>query len=155
VKLSRESEYGLAALIYMAGQSPGAIVQVKQVAEAQDLPEMFLAKIFLKLARHGVLRSYRGRERGYALARPAGQISAKEIVEGLEGATVFQRCVFWRNQCSEDRPCPLHDVWKDVRPHMVERMARITLGDIAQGQVRGLPMLGARRARKKRGDRTG
>lgn len=152
MRLSRESEYGLAALGYLAAQPPGVVIQVKHVAEAQGLPEVFLAKIFLKLARQGVLRSYRGRERGYALARPAGQISAKEVVEAIEGTTVFHRCVFWRNQCSDDYPCLLHNVWKDLRPHMAERMTRITLEDIAQGRVAGLSVPGTPGGRNDRRD---
>lgn len=153
MKLSKESEYGLSGLVYLARQRPGTILQVKEVAKAQDLPVYFLAKTFLKLTKRGVLRSFRGKERGYTLSRPPAEISIKEIVEAIEGSDVFRRCVFWSSQCSDDRPCLLHGIWKTVRPQLVELMERITLEDVAQGRVGGLSDLvsiAPRKAREKK-----
>ncbi|MDR5693642.1 MAG: Rrf2 family transcriptional regulator [Armatimonadota bacterium] len=141
MKLSKESEYGLTGLVYLARQRPGTILQVKEVAKAQDLPLYFLAKTFLKLTKRGVLRSFRGKERGYTLARSPAEISVKEIVEAIEGSDVFQRCVFWSNRCSDDRPCLLHGIWKNVRPQLVALMERITLEDLVQGKVSDLSEL--------------
>jgi len=138
MKLSKESEYGLSGLVYLARQRPGTILQAKEVAKAQDLPVYFLAKTFLKLTKRGVLRSFRGKVRGYTLSRPPREISIKEIVEAIEGSDVFRRCVFWSNQCSDDRPCLLHGIWKTVRPQLVELMERVTLEDVAQGRVGSL-----------------
>lgn len=131
MKLSKESQYGLRGLVYLAAQPHGVILQVSQVAEAADLPRMFLAKIFRKFTHHNILRSYRGRERGYSLAKPAQEISVKEIVEAIEGPDVFQRCVFWSDRCSDDNPCLLHDVWRSIRPKVSDRMAGVSLAEVA------------------------
>lgn len=131
MKLNRESEYGLAGMTYLARQRPGTVLTVRAVADAQTVPRMFLAKTFRKLARHGVLRSHRGRQRGYALARAPREINVREILEGIEGRDLFARCIFWSDACSEDRPCMLHGTWKSVRPQVVELMAGITLADLA------------------------
>src|SRR5579872_1204502 len=131
MKLSRESEYGLAGLIYLARQVPGTMLAVKAVAEAEALPGMFLAKTFSRLARHGVLRSQRGRRRGYELARSPREISVREILEGIEGPGLFERCIFWSDGCSERRPCMLHEAWKAVRPRFRDLLTETTLADCA------------------------
>lgn len=131
MKLSRESEYGLAGLAYLARQRPGTVLAVKAVAAAQALPAMFLAKTFNRLARHGILRSYRGRQRGYELARSPREITVCEVLEGIEGPDLFTRCVFWSKNCSEERPCPLHDIWKVIRPQAKAMLSRMTLADCA------------------------
>ena len=136
MKLSRESEYGLAGLIYLARRRPGAIVQLKDIAKARGLPPMFLAKTFRKLTHHGVLASYRGRRRGYALARPTKQISVREILEGIDGRDIFMRCIFWSSRCSDDRPCSLHQMWLPVRPRMTAALEQLTLDRLARGSLR-------------------
>lgn len=137
MKLSKESEYGLAGLAYLTRQRPGTILMLRDVARARGLPQRFLAKIFRKLTRVGVLTSYRGRQRGYALARPPAAITVREILEGIEGTDVFTRCVFWSNRCSDDHPCLLHDMWKSVRPELMAMMERITLDDVARRRLTG------------------
>jgi|SRR5579872_1435793 len=134
MKLSRESYYGLSALAYMATCPPGTILQADELAESADLPKTFLAKILYKLARHAILRSYRGKERGYELARAPKDLTVKEVVEVLDGLDIFERCVFWSNECSDDAPCPLHETWATVRPVIATLMEQITLAHVASGK---------------------
>lgn len=133
MKLSRESQYGLTAAMYLATQPPGTVIQGSRLAEAEGLPPMFLAKILRKLTRHGVLRSFRGRDRGYALAKAPRDINVREVLEAVEGADLFGRCVFWSDACSEEEPCLLHDTWKTVRPVMASLMEHISLEEVASG----------------------
>jgi len=131
MKLSQESRHGLVALTYLATQPAGSILQVGQVAAAAGLPAGFLAKIFLKLTQHGLLRSFRGRERGYCLARPAPEITVRQVVEAIEGPDLFQRCLFWNEVCSETSPCLLHKLWGTVRPQVEQGMAHLSLAELA------------------------
>jgi Rrf2 family protein len=134
MKLSRESEYGLAGMIYLARQRPGTVLTVKTVAAAQALPGTFLAKTFGRLARYGLLRSHRGRRRGYELARNPREITIREILEGIEGFDLFARCIFWGNGCADERPCMLHETWKVIRPQVKEALSEMTLADCAAGR---------------------
>ncbi|MDQ7820090.1 MAG: Rrf2 family transcriptional regulator [Armatimonadota bacterium] len=144
MKLSRESEYALAGLAHLARKKPGTVLTLRSIASAGGLPPVFLAKIFRRLTRAGLLTSHRGGRRGYGLARPPEAISVKEIVEAVEGADVFRRCVFWSNRCSDDRPCILHELWKTVRPQVVEMMESLTLADVARGPLRIAQLAAAR-----------
>ena len=132
MKLNRESEYGIRALVFLAKQEPGMVFMSSAIAQAQQLPQGFLAKIFQKLTQHGLLLSYRGKQRGYALARPPERIFLKEIVEAIEGPDLFDRCIFWSDKCLDSDPCLLHDWFKDVKPKLDEMMSQTTLADMAE-----------------------
>ncbi|MDR7415457.1 MAG: Rrf2 family transcriptional regulator [Armatimonadota bacterium] len=127
MRLTRETEYALRALRYLAGLSGGETAPASRVAEACGLPREFLSKTLRRLVRAGLLRSSRGRSRGYALTRSPREISVREVLEAVEGPDYFRRCVFWDSRCSEDRPCVLHGVWADVRPRLMEALGWLTL----------------------------
>ncbi len=131
MKLSKQSRYGLMGLSYLAQErAADDVTQVKEIAEAMDLPLAYLSKIFHTLTRHRIVRSYRGRARGFRLARSAEEISVREVVEALEGPDLFERCIFWDGPCSQADACPLHATWAAVRPQLRERLDRMSLADL-------------------------
>jgi len=130
VKLSRESEYGIQGLIYLAQQPSGTVMQLAGIAKAQGLPQSFLAKIFQKFMQYGLVRSFRGTTRGYTLGRPAAEITLKEVLEAIEGPGIFERCIFWSHRCAEDNPCVLHEGWKQIKPKLTAMMEVTTLQDL-------------------------
>jgi len=96
-----------------------------------DFLQAYLAKIFHQISRHRMVCSYRGRSRGFRLARPADEISVREVVEALEGPDLFERCIFWDGPCSDTDPCPLHTSWAEVRPQVRERLEHMSLADLS------------------------
>lgn len=132
MKLTKESEYCLIALTYLSRQSPEKILQMAQVAEAIDVPKPFLSKIFVKLVRQKVLKSYRGTIRGYQLSKPPEDISIKEVLEIIEGPDVFKRCVFSTDRCPENNKCILHDHWqRSVRSNTLEMVKQLSLKQLS------------------------
>lgn len=108
------------------------MVQLADIASAQQIPPTFLSKIFQKLARHGLLRSHRGSLRGYSLGRAAEAISLREILNATEGPDLFDRCAFWHDICGGDvNPCVLHEVWKKSTALLQEEVETLTLADLA------------------------
>ena len=129
MQLTRESEYALIGLSALAFEPVGSVVSLAAIAEANDLPRTFLAKIFQKLARHGILSSERGRGRGYALARPADSITMREILEAVEGTGMFEQCLLWPVHCHDENPCPLHYRLKELVPPLRSLLEKITLSE--------------------------
>ena len=116
----------------------------RDVAEAAGVPQHFLAKIFQKLARSGVLVSSRGAVRGYALARKPKDLKVKEILLAIEGSDLFDRCVFWSDRCADSNPCPMHFRWKKVRERVIgELMEKTTLADLFKDVVQKTRPVGA------------
>ena len=92
MRLSTQADYAVRVVYELASRPSGAIVQTKEIAAAQDAPEGYLAKVVQALARAGVLRTVRGSQGGIVLARPAAEISVREVCEAIEGPTMFHRC---------------------------------------------------------------
>jgi len=116
----------------LAQQPPATVLRLHQIAEAKGLPVGFLAKTLQKLARRGLLQSFRGRQRGYCLARAPSQIRLREVLEAIEGADLTERCIFWGRRCGETNPCVLHRGWREVKPHLTEFLETVTLGELAK-----------------------
>jgi Rrf2 family protein len=134
MRLRRETEYALRALVFLALRPGGTVCSAPEIATVQDIPGGFLSKIFQKLASHGVLKSHRGHSRGYSLARPPRQITLREILESMEGADLFEHCLFREDRCGERDPCHLHREWSRITPQLVNRLRRKTLAGLATGQ---------------------
>jgi Rrf2 family protein len=132
VKLSKESECGLNGVVALAALPPGTIRSVAELAAATGLSRPFLAKVFQRLARGGVLRAQRGRSQGYALARPPGAISAREVLEAIEGPQLFGHCAFWSSPCSEEHPCVLHAIWREAAARERELLAGTSVAELAR-----------------------
>lgn len=131
MRLSRESGYGIDGLVALAQQPAGTVLLLADIAAAQQLPQSFLAKIFQKLARHGIVRSFRGAVRGYTLAQSPESISLKEILLAIEGPEFFGRCLLWSDRCAARNPCRLHAQWATVVKDVHEPLlVQTTLADV-------------------------
>jgi Rrf2 family protein len=137
LKLGRESEYAIEGLLVLAEKPPGTVMLLRDVADAARVPHDFLAKIFQKVARGGIVKSSRGATRGYALSRSPRAIKVKEVFLAVEGPDLFDRCIFWSERCADSDPCPLHARWKRVRERVIgELMERTTLADLLNDAAR-------------------
>jgi Rrf2 family protein len=85
LRLSKQTEYGLRAVVQLARMGPREFVQSRDLSQAEELPNKFLEAILLALRRGGFLESKVGREGGYRLARPARDIRVGDLVRRLEG----------------------------------------------------------------------
>ncbi|MBI2180610.1 MAG: Rrf2 family transcriptional regulator [Deltaproteobacteria bacterium] len=133
MKLGRQSLYAIDGLLVLAAQPFGKVMLLRDIARSRRVPESFLAKIFQKLTREGLVVSSRGAIRGYALARKPNDIKAKEIFLAVEGANLFDRCIFWSDRCADSNPCPMHSRWKKAREKVIgDLMERTTLADLAR-----------------------
>ncbi|MFQ5883149.1 MAG: RrF2 family transcriptional regulator [Candidatus Methylomirabilales bacterium] len=134
MRLHRETEYALRALIFLAQRPKGTVYSAPEIAEVLGISAGFLSKIFQRLLGHGLVRSHRGRHRGYSLARPGGKIALREILESIEGADLFERCLFWEDRCGDRDPCLLHRDWSQIKPRLLARLERKTLADLTRGE---------------------
>jgi Rrf2 family protein len=86
VPFSAKTEYGLVALIELAGlYSSGGVMQVGEIASRQAIPDRYLEQMLTSLRRGGILRSIRGPKGGYQLMRAPAEIRVAEVIQILEG----------------------------------------------------------------------
>ena len=86
MRISAKSEYACLALIELArSEVPGTPRRVKEIAQAQEIPERSLVQILLQLKSAGLVHSARGSDGGYQLARPADAIAVADVISAIEG----------------------------------------------------------------------
>ena len=137
MRLSKRGEYGLRAMIDLAAWNHGgAIVQIKDIAERQQIPSKFLEGILVTLKNAGLLRSKMGIGGGYYLARPADQINLGQIVRVLDGPLAPVRCVsqmaYEPCGCPDEETCGLRLVMSDVRNAITDILDHTSLADVAR-----------------------
>jgi Rrf2 family protein len=120
--ISRETDYAVRCVLHLA-RTPGRIVMIGEIAGACDVPRSFLAKILQRLARAGIVRSYRGAGGGFQLVGDAGQLSLRDVVETMQGPVALNTCAVEKERCSRSGACAVHPVWV----HASESLGR-TLG---------------------------
>lgn len=87
--ISNRSRYGIAALLALAEFYKTGLLPIKDIASRCNIPHQFLEQIFNRLGKAGIIKSTRGKNGGYELAKPPGQISVLHIVIALEGDIEF------------------------------------------------------------------
>lgn len=119
--LSQKAKYAIKALLVLArAQDDGSLAQASDISAAETIPRKFLDLIFFELRRHGLIVSVRGREGGYALAKPAAEISVAEIVRAVDGALAPLPCAsvkFYRrcDDCDDEKTCEVRRLMRTVR----------------------------------------
>jgi Rrf2 family iron-sulfur cluster assembly transcriptional regulator len=129
--ITRSGEYGLRGLLFLVRQTPEKMVLVSEISREQHISETFLAKIFQRLSKAGLLRSSRGSKGGFSLGKPANRITMKEVIEAIEGPIALNRCLLREGECEEERVCPFHQVWEQAQQCVIEILNGTTMEDLA------------------------
>ena len=104
MQLTASSGYAIHGLAYLAIMEPGRVTFLSEISEHFAIPPSYLAKVFQTLARRRLVVSYRGAKGGYALARPANEITLREVIEIFEGPASDQ-CPLTRGPCRVEETC--------------------------------------------------
>jgi Rrf2 family protein len=134
MKLSTKSRYALRAMLELAlreGQGP---VQLRQIADAQDISPKYLEQLAASLRNAELVRSERGPAGGYELDRPAGMITAFDIVQAVEGPLALLECVGRSEVCSRSRTCAARGLWGRVNSAIEGALRETTLADLREAQ---------------------
>lgn len=140
--ISTGVEYGLHCLLYLIEPAPGMReASVRDLAELQGVPVDFLAKLFTKLHKAGLVIATEGAKGGFALARPAEQISVLDVVSAIDGDKALFECREIRDRCAvfegakpawaTSGVCAIHSVMQQADKKMRESLASQSLAEIA------------------------
>lgn len=129
--LTRGADYGTRGVIYLAKQPNNAVVLVGDIAREEGIPESYLAKIFQDLAKGGILRSHRGAKGGFSLARPAQDITLREVIEAVDGPIALIHCLATYETCERQETCALIPVFRQAQTQLLSLLESKTLQDMA------------------------
>jgi len=139
MQITRQADYAVRAVLYLAQCGPGARVATAEVAREQHIPPTFLAKIVSQLSAAGIIRATRGARGGITLARPAADISLLEIVEAIDGPMAINECTSDPSLCPLGNDCAVREVWCNVRADLTKRLAETRFGDLVRVSFEEVP----------------
>jgi len=134
MKLSTKGEYAARAVLDLSlnyGQRP---VKIHEIAERQDIPQKYLETLLLTLQRVGVVRSKRGAQGGYYLARPPEAITLGEVIRAMDGPLAPIGCVSVTAHefCPREASCGLKLIWRQARDAVADILDNTTFADVCQ-----------------------
>jgi Rrf2 family iron-sulfur cluster assembly transcriptional regulator len=130
VMFSRECEYAIQAVTYLARLPGKSRTSTKQLARTLKIPHHFLAKILQRLVQKGLLTSTKGPRGGFALGMSAKEIMLFHVVDAVDGVGFTNRCVLGFPECSGKHPCALHENWTGVRDTIYSLLVSRDLSEI-------------------------
>jgi Rrf2 family cysteine metabolism transcriptional repressor len=128
-------DYSLKALLMLAERYPSSEpLRVEEIAATQAIPENYLRRLLIELKRGGLVASQKGPSGGYMLARHPARITMADVVEIIEGDYNPVDCLDdgANSPCPRDQPCPMRDVWREVREAVTAVLRRSTLQSLAE-----------------------
>lgn len=134
MKLSTRGEYAARAVMEIALQGGQRPVKIRDIAQRQDIPPKYLESILLTLQRAGIVRSKRGANGGYYLARPAEAITVGEVIRAMDGPLAPIGCVSVSAYefCPRESICSLKWVWQETRNAIANVLDNTTFAEVCE-----------------------
>src|ERR1700709_1021485 len=142
LRLTKKADYGLMALKYLAEKAhmgahagprhPAPAQSAKDIAEAYHLPPQLLAKILQTLTKAGILVSHAGTNGGYALARPAADISAFAVIRAIDGPLFITSCITIHGTCDLHGHCTIKEPLRKVNDSIKDLLSGIRISDLVE-----------------------
>jgi len=130
MKLSTRTRYGMRAILDLAERGGGRPLQLKVIAQHQDISIKYLEQLMAVLRSAGLVRSIRGSKGGYLLAKAPNQIKLSDIFNCLEGPVVTAECIEDEDYCIRAADCVVRQVWAQVEDVIRNLLQSITLQDL-------------------------
>ena len=130
LKFSTKARYGLRVLIILGVYYNKKLLQIKDIAEREDLTEKYLEQIFISLKAANFVKSVRGAKGGYYLSKNPSEITIREIIERLEGSLFPTDCAENSSVCSRSFCCVTTDLWKELGNMIYQFLENKTLRDL-------------------------
>jgi len=132
MKLSTRTRYGIRAIIELAQYEGTRPLQLKTIADRQDISIKYREQLIGLLRSAGLVRSVRGSKGGYVLGRPAEQIKLSEVFRCLEGSVTTTECVEDGDVCKRSADCVAREIWVEVEAAIHHVLDAITLDNVAK-----------------------
>jgi len=133
---SREGEYSIQALCYIALRPVGELVGNRELTDDLGIPYFYLGKVLQKLVRRGYLISRKGPNGGFALAVQPETITLYDIKDAIDGAESLSTCALGFKDCSNENRCAVHHEWKILREGIASMLRNRDILTIAQESKR-------------------
>jgi Rrf2 family protein len=135
MRISAKADYAVRAMVELAASAGDKPVKAERVANAQDIPLNFLENILGELRHAGIVRSHRGAEGGFRLAKAADQITIADVIRAVEGPLASVRGGPPEDSEYQGASEALLRVWIAVRANLRKVVENVTVADVAEGRL--------------------
>jgi Rrf2 family protein len=134
MRLSARGQYGLRAVVELAGAYWRGPIPLREIARVQEVSPAYLEQVMLLLRRAGLVMSVRGARGGYALARPPQEITVGQVVRALEGPIAPVACASEREpaSCARAEICAARRAWLRLRDGIVQALDTTTIAELLE-----------------------
>ena len=137
MRLTAKGEYGIRAVLNLAGRTDDGPVSVARISKDEDVSAEFLEQIFFRLKKAGLIRSVRGPKGGFVLNKPRSEVSLLSVLDALDEPIYPVPCTDHTNgPCDRQDGCAMSPVWHDFYHLMRDHLARTNLEDILRRRAR-------------------
>lgn len=133
MRITTLAEYGVICALHLAKRVDDGPITGREIAAAERLPVDYVEQILLRLRRADIVKSTRGAHGGYALARPAADISVRNVIAASELTTFDLHCVSHpveEERCSAAHECSIRPVWQMLQQKIDEVLESVRLSDL-------------------------
>ena len=129
MNITQETDYAVRALLILSQEGDEAKLDAKTIAERGSIPLRFLLKLLRKLIQSKLVKSYRGVNGGYSLAKKSKEINLKDIIEAVEGPIAINKCLAQDGICNANRLsfCTVHKSFEKVQNILCDELEKVTL----------------------------
>ena len=131
LQVSRKVDYALRAVIHLASEEDRErACSLSEIATRERIPRQFLVKIIQELIHKGLVRSQRGPRGGYVLARPAAQVTFRDVLEAVEGPIALNACTGEHADCFALGLCGMERIWREGQRRVMDLFEKTTIADV-------------------------
>jgi Rrf2 family protein len=135
MRISAKADYAVRAIVELVAQTDERPVKAERIATAQGIPLNFLENILGELRHAGLVRSHRGAEGGFRLAKPPEEITVADVIRAVEGPLASVRGAPPEESTYPGASASLPRVWIAVRANLRKVVEHVTVADIAGGSL--------------------
>jgi Rrf2 family protein len=135
MRISAKADYAVRAAVELAAAPDQKPVTAERIATAQEIPLNFLENILGELRHAGIVRSHRGADGGFRLAKPADQVTIADIIRAVEGPLASVRGGPPEETSYPGPSAALPRVWIAVRANLRKVVEHVTVADVASGRL--------------------
>jgi Rrf2 family protein len=142
LRFTKQIDYGLMALQYVAEHQRDAPVSVRRIADEFGIPVELLAKVLQRLAKGGLMVAQSGPRGGYRLALPPSAVTVGQVIRVLEGPLAIVSCMADHGDCAQASRCTLRKPARKLQAAITNLLDTTTLAELTGDDV---PVLAAQR----------
>lgn len=136
--ISKSCKYAIRASVFIASRAnEGIKLGVKEIAAEIEAPAAFTGKILQTLNKYKIVTSLKGPYGGFFCEHYQLDTPVLEIVNAVDGLSVFRECVMGLHDCTDEHPCPMHHKYAQTRDQLLKTFQETTLGSLAEDLSKG------------------